>query len=156
MSNCSRKFVGSFQAKNLAEKSGRSSPYVLDLPALAVARWTLSFAIDTDTALYDPLADITYWSRLQIAALTTAGQNEAAADLYTYLITHADGQYTTPEQRQALVRRLREALVKLVSVVGIPKPLETVMVIAEREREEDRDYSCSRCGPLLAIPDLLI
>jgi hypothetical protein len=80
----------------------------------------------------------------QIAALTTAGRNEVAADLYTYLITHPSAQYATPEQRQALIRRLREALVKLVSVVGVPRPLETVVMIAEREREEDRDYSCSR------------
>lgn len=42
------------------------------------------------------------------------------------------------------MRRLREALVKLVSVVGVPKPLEAVFSMAEVEREEDRDYSFSR------------
>ena len=42
------------------------------------------------------------------------------------------------------MRKLREALVKLVSVVGVPKPLEAVFSIADIEREEDKDYSFSR------------
>ncbi|KAK5138405.1 hypothetical protein LTR08_003466 [Meristemomyces frigidus] len=42
------------------------------------------------------------------------------------------------------MRRLREALVKLVSVVGVPKPLEAVFCMGEVEREEDKDYSFSR------------
>lgn len=42
------------------------------------------------------------------------------------------------------MRRLREALVKLVSIVGVPKPLEAVFCIAEVERDEDKDYSFSR------------
>lgn len=50
----------------------------------------------------------------------------------------------TPAQRQALVRRLREALLKLVSIVGVPRPLEAVYQIAAVERAEDREYSFSR------------
>ena len=65
-----------------------------------------------------------------------------AADLYKYLISQK--RYSKPEQRQALVRRLREALVKLVSVVGVPKPLEAIFSIADIEREEDKDWSFSR------------
>ena len=42
------------------------------------------------------------------------------------------------------MRRLREALVKLVSVVGVPKPIEAVFSMGEVEREEDKDYSFSR------------
>ena len=42
------------------------------------------------------------------------------------------------------MRRIREALVKLVSVVGVPKPLEAVFCMGEVEREEDKDYSFSR------------
>lgn len=53
-------------------------------------------------------------------------------------------QYQTPEQRQALMRRLREALVKLVAVVGVPKPLEAVFSMGEVEQEQDKDYSFSR------------
>ncbi|KAH9836908.1 hypothetical protein Tdes44962_MAKER08388 [Teratosphaeria destructans] len=63
--------------------------------------------------------------------------------LYLYLVS-TKPEYRSPEQRRALVRRLREALVKLVAVVGVPRPLEAVMQIAEVEREEDRDYSFSR------------
>lgn len=33
---------------------------------------------------------------------------------------------------------------KLVSVVGVPKPLEAIFCMAEVEREEDKDYSFSR------------
>ena len=53
-------------------------------------------------------------------------------------------EYSSPAQRQALMRRIREALVKLVSVVGVPKPLEAVFCMGEVEREEDKDYSFSR------------
>lgn len=46
------------------------------------------------------------------------------------------------------MRRLREALVKLVSIVGVVKPLESVFAMADVEREEDRDYSFSRWAKL--------
>jgi hypothetical protein len=39
--------------------------------------------------------------------------------------------------------------VKLVSVVGVPKPLEAIFSIGEVERDEDKDYSFSR----YSIPD---
>ena len=65
-----------------------------------------------------------------------------ASELYRYLI--GKPQYSGSEQRKALVRRLREALVKLVSVVGVPKPLEAIFSIADIEREEDKDWSFSR------------
>ena len=42
------------------------------------------------------------------------------------------------------MRRLREALVKLVSVIGVPKPLEAIFSIGDIERDEDKDYSFSR------------
>lgn len=42
------------------------------------------------------------------------------------------------------MRRLRESLVKSVSVVGVPKPLEAVHQISAVERPEDKDYSFSR------------
>ena len=79
---------------------------------------------------------------LQISTLTGTSQAEHAADLYTYLIQKP--QYSTPEARKALVRRLREALVKDVSIIGVCKCLEAVFSIAEVEKEEDRDFSFSR------------
>ena len=47
------------------------------------------------------------------------------------------------------MRRLREALVKSVSIVGVCKPLEAVFCISEVEREEDKDYSFSRLVVLI-------
>ncbi|EME84349.1 uncharacterized protein MYCFIDRAFT_202985 [Pseudocercospora fijiensis CIRAD86] len=82
------------------------------------------------------------WYILLIAAITTGGHPGLAADLYKYLISKPE--FSTPEQRKALVRRLREALVKLVSVVGVVKPLEAIFCIAGVERPEDRDDSFSR------------
>lgn len=78
----------------------------------------------------------------QISALTGGNQPEFVGNLYTHLIHQP--QYSTPPSRQRLVRRLREALVKCVSIVGVCKPIEAVFQIAEVEREEDRDYSFSR------------
>lgn len=82
------------------------------------------------------------WQILTIAAISAGGHPEFAADLYRHLTSLP--QYSTSLQRQALIRRLREALMKLVSVVGVPKPLEAIFCIAAVERPEDRDYSFSR------------
>ena len=45
---------------------------------------------------------------------------------------------------------------KLVSVVGVPKPLEAIFSIADIEREEDKDYSSSRYECLLRRRPLLL
>jgi len=82
------------------------------------------------------------WYILTLAALVGGGHPELAADLYLHLISRPE--FTTPESRKALVRRLREVLVKLVSVIGVPKAIDAVFSIAGVEREEDRDYSFSR------------
>lgn len=79
----------------------------------------------------------------QLSALVGV-EPEHAKHLYTYLINKP--QFSTPESRQALVRRLREALVKNVSVQGVCKPLESLFSIAKIERPEDKDYSFSRYG----------
>ncbi|TKA44893.1 hypothetical protein B0A54_03184 [Friedmanniomyces endolithicus] len=84
----------------------------------------------------------------QISAITAGGHPGFAKDLYLYLISKPE--FGTPDQRQALMRRLREALVKLVSVVGVPKPLEAVFSMGEVERDEDKDYSFSR---YLSLPN---
>ncbi|KAK0353116.1 hypothetical protein LTR94_017967 [Friedmanniomyces endolithicus] len=82
------------------------------------------------------------WYILAISAITAGGHPGFAKDLYLYLISKPE--FGTPDQRQALMRRLREALVKLVPVVGVPKPLEAVFSMGEVERDEDKDYSFSR------------
>jgi len=82
------------------------------------------------------------WYLVAISALVGGGRPEIAANLYQYLIQQS--QYSTSESRQALVRRLREALVKCVSIVGVCRPLEAIFCIDEVERPEDKDYSFSR------------
>lgn len=82
------------------------------------------------------------WFILTIAAIVGGGHPDLAADLYTQLISRPE--YSTPDARKALVRRLREALVKLVSVIGVPKAIDAIFSIAGVEREEDKDYSFSR------------
>lgn len=82
------------------------------------------------------------WFLIVISTLTAAGKPASAADIYLHLISLP--RYTSTESRKELMRRLREALVKLVSIVGVCKPLEAVMCIDAVTEEEDRETSCSR------------
>jgi len=82
------------------------------------------------------------WEILVIASITASGAPHLAGELYQYLL--AKPHYESKEQRRALIARLREALFKLVCVSGIPRPLEAIFSIAALEKEEDRDYGCSR------------
>lgn len=43
-----------------------------------------------------------------------------------------------------MVRRLREALIKCIILVGIPGVIEALASVAAQEKEEDRDYSFLR------------
>ncbi|KAG4432305.1 hypothetical protein IFR05_012212 [Cadophora sp. M221] len=81
------------------------------------------------------------WYLVLLSALVGV-EPEHAVNLYTYLISKP--QFSTPESRQTLVKRLRETLVKNVSVQGVCKPLEALFSIAKIERPEDKDYSFSR------------
>jgi hypothetical protein len=82
------------------------------------------------------------WFLVVLSTLTAAGKPALAADLYQHLITLA--QYQSHEARKELMKRLREALVKLVSIVGVCKPLEAVMCIDVVTSPEDKEKSCSR------------
>ncbi|KAL2859193.1 hypothetical protein BJX68DRAFT_114056 [Aspergillus pseudodeflectus] len=88
--------------------------------------------------------DPSRWPILAIATLTASTEPDQAHQLYTYLTSKPE--YASPESRQALVRRLREALVKSISIVGVCKPIESILSIASVEREEDRDYTSTREG----------
>lgn len=70
------------------------------------------------------------------------GQPGYAPLLYKELISRPGCQ--TPEQRQALMRRIRETLFKLIVIVGVCKPLEAIFDIDAITRPEDKDYSFSR------------
>ncbi|OCL05619.1 hypothetical protein AOQ84DRAFT_432968 [Glonium stellatum] len=82
------------------------------------------------------------WFLVALAALTGGGKPELAADLYLYLIQ--EQERSNPESRQVLTRRLREALVKCVSIIGVCRPLEAIFCIDKVQRPVDKDYSFSR------------
>ncbi|KAF2473604.1 uncharacterized protein BDR25DRAFT_340949 [Lindgomyces ingoldianus] len=82
------------------------------------------------------------WYILTIAALVGGTEPELADQLYLYIINKPE--YATTSHRHYLIRRLREALVKLVSIVGVCKPLEAIIAIMKVEKEEDRDYTFTR------------
>jgi hypothetical protein len=82
------------------------------------------------------------WYLLALAALVGGTEHLLADQLYLYITSKPDCQQST--ERQALVRRLRETLVKLISIIGVCKPLESILAIAKVEQEEDRDYTSTR------------
>ncbi|KAH8427255.1 uncharacterized protein LDX57_004968 [Aspergillus melleus] len=82
------------------------------------------------------------WYILAISTIVAGPDPERADQLYLYLINQEP--YRTAPARQALIRRLREALFKSVIIVGVCKPIEAILAIAKLERPEDRDYSFSR------------
>ena len=84
------------------------------------------------------------WYIVLVSCMVAGPDPEAAAQLYLHLCSQP--RFATPAARQALVRRLREALIKAVSVVGVCKPIEAVLAIAAVERPEDRDLSATREG----------
>lgn len=78
----------------------------------------------------------------QVSALSGSPHHEFITNLYTYLISKPE--CSAPDSRQALIRRIREALVKDVSIVGVRKPIEAIILLDDIERPEDKDYSFSR------------
>jgi hypothetical protein len=88
--------------------------------------------------------DADSWYVLAIACLVAGPDPEAAGQLYLHLV--AQPKFSTSNARQALVRRLREALVKSVSIVGVCKPIEAILAIDQVEKPEDKDYTSTRAG----------
>jgi hypothetical protein len=52
-------------------------------------------------------------------------------------------QILNPDSRKALIRRIREAFVKGVSIIGVCKPIEAIILLDAIERPVDKDYSFS-------------
>ncbi|KAI8719988.1 hypothetical protein NCS52_00442800 [Fusarium sp. LHS14.1] len=84
------------------------------------------------------------WYLVVLAALAGGNDPVMCKDLYLYLISKP--QFSNPELRKALIRRIREALIKCISVVGVCKPIEAILSINGCEREEDKDHSITREG----------
>ncbi|KAE8369600.1 hypothetical protein BDV27DRAFT_120566 [Aspergillus caelatus] len=82
------------------------------------------------------------WYILAISTIVASPDPERCDQLYLHLINQAP--YSTPSARQALVRRLREALFKSIIIVGVCKPIEAILAISKYEREEDKDYTFTR------------
>ena len=78
----------------------------------------------------------------QIGALIGSGKPQLVGGLYKYLV--AQSIYKTPQQRQRLVRRMREAMIKCIILNGIPIIFQALLSVAELEQDEDKDYSFSR------------
>ena len=55
--------------------------------------------------------------------------------------------YQTPTERQALVRRMREAMIKCIILNGIPVVMEAFQSLAKEERPVDQDHSFTRYAP---------
>ncbi|KAF9775767.1 hypothetical protein IL306_006105, partial [Fusarium sp. DS 682] len=74
-----------------------------------------------------------------IACLAASPNPKAAAALYQYLTSQE--AYQTSESRQALMRRLRKALIKTIILVGVCKPIEAILSILKVKKPKDRDLS---------------
>ncbi|KAH7011198.1 hypothetical protein EDB80DRAFT_711379 [Ilyonectria destructans] len=84
------------------------------------------------------------WYLVALAALAGGNDPVMCKDLYLYLISKPE--FSQPDQRKALVRRIREVLIKCVAVIGVCKPIEAILSINECERDEDKDHSITREG----------
>lgn len=84
------------------------------------------------------------WYLTALSSLTTTPEPHLADQLYLYLISQP--QYATSSTRQALIRRIREALFKDIALLGLPKPFEALIAISRVEPEGDDDGSFSRQG----------
>ncbi|CAK7205469.1 hypothetical protein SEUCBS139899_008244 [Sporothrix eucalyptigena] len=129
----------SSQGTAAAPAAAAAAPIVVpDVPADLAAVFRRTEAALTPTIL----GPDDRWYIVVLSCMVAGPDPEAASHLYAYLIQKPE--YTTSAARQALVRRLREALVKAVSIVGVCKPLEAILAISAIEQPEDKDYSETR------------
>ncbi|QRD87372.1 hypothetical protein F9C07_2199271 [Aspergillus flavus] len=77
------------------------------------------------------------WYLLTITCLSGSPDPELAKDLYLHVIQKEKS--STSAARQAFIRRIREALVKCVSIVGCCKPIEAIISISQYRAIYTRD-----------------
>lgn len=81
------------------------------------------------------------WYLAAIGALIGSQQSELVGDLYTYLCEKKE--YQTSAQRQKLVKRMREGLLKLIPIVGMPLITRAFKALVSVEASSDRDTTTS-------------
>lgn len=84
------------------------------------------------------------WYLAALSSLTTTSEPQLAEQLYLYLIKQPT--YSTPEAHQVLTRRMREALIKGIPLIGLPKTAEALLAISKVQTDDDLDSSFSREG----------
>lgn len=78
----------------------------------------------------------------KLSSLITVSNPANITHLYSFLI--AQPEWSTPEQRRVLSRRLREQLMKQWVVIGIPRVITAVLSLAQAEAPEDADPSFTK------------
>lgn len=136
-----------------------AKPKSVDLPALFAhvqRSYPKRFQKDgwyLTTVRYVQLAmELTFVGALLIkktAALIASGKPTLVGPLYSYLAL----EHKTPAARQALVRRMREAMIKCIILNGIPIVMEAFVSLAAVERPEDREHGFTRsvCSTMLLL-----
>jgi hypothetical protein len=81
------------------------------------------------------------------AALIASGKPALVGPLYSYLAR----DYRTPAARQALVRRVREAMIKCIILNGIPIVMEAFAALAKVEQPEDQEHTFTRSATILLL-----
>jgi hypothetical protein len=79
------------------------------------------------------------------AAIIASGKPALVAPLYSYLTR----DHRTPAARQAMVRRLREAMIKCIILNGIPIVMEAFTALAKVEQPDDQDHTFTRSATIL-------
>lgn len=82
------------------------------------------------------------WYLITLSSLTATQEPHLADQLYLYLINQP--AYLTPAARKTLVRRMRETLIKITALCGLPKTAEAIPAIDKVVTEGDSDESFSR------------
>jgi len=93
-------------------------------------------AIDTETST---LSDT---KSFQAAALASSPDTTLLASFYTHLTMHDTG-FDSPESRKNLSLRLRDVLLKLLTLVGGPQVLSVLMPLAKAQGDTETKAASS-------------
>lgn len=140
--NLFSKRTNTIQSSGYSENSSKFKYSVMAAPSTGTPSELTALFQKLEASFPPDLTPSTRWYLLALPCLLHASETAYAANLYLYLTSKLE--YQTPDQRRALVRRIRECLLKTVAILGIPKTLDAIIHIGEVERDEDKDLSFSR------------